>query len=241
MAQLNRRAMLQFSAGAGLTATTLNGAQAHERQISTTAEALDSLAPRMRLAGVPLTDIEAVRAKAPALNGWTQAWTEIAERHLGAAQELLTEGYVQPAGEHHQQAAMAYHFARLIPGDDKTTQQAAELAVTIGADALALLDPGHCQLTDSAVLRYPPFAEGAAPLAVLVADIGAAKEELAHRADALLKRGVACVTVDSDPSTSLAALLRDTVVGDQRVDLARVEIDRISVESPRAEIDLARI
>jgi hypothetical protein len=237
MAQINRRAMLQFSAGAGLSAATLNGAQAHELHIASTSEALDTLAPRMRLAGVPLADIEAVRAKAPALGGWTQAWSEIAERHLGAAQELMTEGYVQSAGEHHQQAALAYHFGRLIPADDAaTTRLAAELAVSTGASALTLLDPDHRPLTEAAVLRYPAFAEGPAPLAVLVADGDAAKEELASRADALLSRGVACVTVDADRTASLGALLRDKVGADGRIDFARVEIRRSSTESHVAQI-----
>lgn len=237
MAQINRRTMLQFSAGAGLSAATLNGAQAHERQISTTAEALDSLAPRMRLAGVPMADIESIRTQAPALGKWTQAWSDIGARHVAAAQELLMEGYVQPAGEHYQQASLAYHFGRLVPADDAAVaRRADELAAQVGADALTLLDPDHRQLTDAAVLRYPAYVEGAAPLAVLVAEGDAAKEELASRADALLKRGVACVTVDSDRSTTLAALLRDTVAGDHRIDLAQVEIRRSSAESAVARI-----
>lgn len=232
MAQINRRMMLQFGAGAGLSAAALDGAQAHERQISTTAEALDSLAPRMKLAGVPAADIEAVRSKAPALNAWAKAWSEVAERHIGAAQELMTEGYVQPAGEHYQQAALAYHFGGLIAAGEAGVAKAR----AAGAGALTLLDPDHRPLSETAVLRYPAQADGAAPLAVLIADGDASKEELASRAEALLGRGVACVTVDADRGAALGALLRETVADDHRIDLARVEIRRSSAESLVARI-----
>lgn len=237
MAHINRRTMLQFSAGAGLSAATLNGAQAHEHQVSTTAEALDSLAPRMRMAGVPMADIEAVRSRAPALSQWTEAWSEIGARHVAAAQELLTEGYVQPAGERYQRASLAYHFGRLIPADDAALAlRAEELAARAGADALTLLDPDHRAVAATAVLRYPAYAEGPAPLAVLVAEGNASKEELAGRASALLDRGVACVTVDADRKSALADLLRETVADDPRIDLARVTIRRGTAERLVAQI-----
>lgn len=219
MTRLNRRMMMQLGAGASLAAFGADAALA--RSATTTAETLAQLTPRMEAAGVAASDIEAIRLADPALGRWTAAWNALGDKHRNSAAALLADGYVQPAGEAYQHAALAYHFGRVVPADGAAdTARAEALAARSGADALDLLDPTN-QPLDGGVLRYADGA-GAAPLVVLVAEGSAAKAELKVRADALTGRGLACLTLDD--ATRRTAVR--AAAADPRIDASRIQFQR---------------
>lgn len=141
MEDFNRRTMMQLADGASLTAFGGDAALALPRSVST-AERLALLAPRMTAAGVPTSDIDAIRQANPEPGRWTAAWNALGDRHRAAAGALFSDGQLRPAGEAYQRAALAYHFGRLVQADSEAdTARAVAMSARSGADALDLLDP----------------------------------------------------------------------------------------------------
>ncbi len=159
---------------------------------------------RFRAMGLPDDAISAALRQVRSLADWDPAWGWVAQRFLGDARRLATEGRAVDAALARRHAALAYHAAQLLAFDDpKKARALRSSATTLYAQALPVLmptvdrvDPAWRATTLPGFLARPAGAPRPVPLVVLLNGSSTAKEETLLWSGAFLNHGLAVLALD---------------------------------------------
>ena len=219
--------------------------------------AIDHWAPRFTTMGVDYNDFVRATSGLERWADWLDAWTAIAEEHLGLAEEAEGAGRARTAGEAYLRAALCLHFGKFVwVLDGDRHRIATERAVEALRRAHAHLDTTaeriEAALGPGALagnLRRPPAAAHP-PLVVIIPGLDSTKEEFFHWENVFLTRGMATLSMDGpgqgeagfrlpirpDYEVAVAAML-DAVAGRDALDLDHVGAVGVSLGgyyAPRA-------
>jgi len=159
--------------------------------------------PRYVATGVDPNDLERLKGRIDRWSDWCRLWSEEAQRHEKLAEEADGQTRWTTAGEAYLRAAIYYHYAKHLFGEDPEQFHAAH-------DRML-----HCYLA-AAPHTWPPMERFEIPfdgavmaaylrrplgvarpkIAILLPGLDAAKEELHAWSEAFVKRGLATVTLD---------------------------------------------
>jgi dienelactone hydrolase len=159
--------------------------------------------PRYVATGVDPNDLQQLVDRIDRWSDWCRVWCEAAARHEALAKEAAARGRTMTAAEAFLRAAIYYHYAKHLFGENPEQFRAAHVRMLRCYMAAAPhIDPPMQRFeipfegtTMAAYLRRP---DGTArpKVAILLPGLDAAKEELHAWSDAFLKRGLATVTLD---------------------------------------------
>jgi len=144
---------------------------------------------------------------------WYSAWAESGAKFARLAREAEAVDRPISAGEHYLRAAMLYHFAQLFTRPENPARlEGRELRVTYFRAACPLLSPSIEPVSISAGggLDLPgyfsaPAGDGPNPGVLLLPGANSVKEELHHWASAMMKRGLATLSIDGPGQGELSA------------------------------------
>ncbi|MFI0728843.1 alpha/beta hydrolase family protein [Streptomyces sp. NPDC021225] len=159
---------------------------------------------RATAAGLDPHEYQRVTTELTSADGWGQAFTRAARRHLVRAEQAASP---ISAGEHYQAAARWFHIATLGPYTDRApaeTQAAAEADAAMRR-ALEILEPGARRVDGPAFAGWLRGPADAPATVVVVPGLDSGKEEFHAVTSALLRRGLAVFTMDGPGQGSLAA------------------------------------
>jgi dipeptidyl aminopeptidase/acylaminoacyl peptidase len=164
----------------------------------------DHLTHRFVSNGVPLADVETIKASLADWPSWYAAWERSGDARMREAAAAERAGNALTAAELRLVAALAYHFGKFLFVHDKEVLRSGEAKASQAyRQAIAAL-PWPGQVIDvpfpgrdlPGVLRVPDGGTAPHPVAILVPGLDAAKEELHLLSEVFLKRGMATFVVD---------------------------------------------
>lgn len=198
--------------------------------------------PRYIATGVDPNDHDRLVARIDRWSDWCRIWCEEASRHEELGKEAMAHQRLVTAGESFLRAAIYYHYAKHLFGEDPDQfRNAHERMLRCYLAAAPLITPPMESLripfegiAMAAYLRRP---KGIArpKVAILLPGLDAAKEELHAWSDAFVARGLATLTLDGpgQGETSFHMPIR--------ADWGRVIGAVIDVLERRADVDASAV
>lgn len=204
--------------------------------------AVKNLVYRFVAHGVEYADWVKVTAPLEDWSQWLDAWVAAAERYETLAAESRALGRIRTAAECHFRAAVYHHVGKHAWLDDLAKYRAAcDRSVAELLRAMPVLDHTFERLEipferDRIVanLRRPPGLERA-PVVILVPGLDSTKEELPAWEEAVLRRGMASVSLDG-PGQGEAGYV-NPLRPDYEVPVAAL----LDVLERRTDLDLSRV
>lgn len=154
--------------------------------------------------GVPLDDLNTIKAGLDGWPSWYATWERTADAHMRAAFEAERAGATLTAAELRLIASLEYHFGKFLFTHDKDVLRAGtEKSARAYRQAIEhlpwpgrIVDVEHAGGTLPGVFRAPKQVAAPWPTVILVPGLDASKEELHLFAEVFLRRGMATIVVD---------------------------------------------
>jgi dipeptidyl aminopeptidase/acylaminoacyl peptidase len=198
--------------------------------------------PRYVATGVDQNDLQRLVARIDRWSDWCRTWSEEASRHEQLAMAAAAQQRRVTAAESFLRAAIYYHYAKHLFGEDPEQFRVAHESMlrcyrAAAADTvqpMQRMDIPFAGSTMAAWLRRPAGAQRP-PVAILLPGLDAAKEELHAWSDAFLRRGVATLALDGPGQGETSFRLPI------RADWGNVIGAVIDALEPRGDVDAARV
>ncbi|MFE3329409.1 alpha/beta hydrolase family protein [Streptomyces sp. NPDC059176] len=193
---------------------------------------------RIHSVGLDPHEYDRVTQRLGSLEQWPDVFRATGHAHRAAAEEYETQGRTVSAGDSFRLAARWLHCAVLLPHPDAALL---ELCAAEADDAmrraLAHLDPGAVRLEGEEFTGWlrRPGGEPRTPVVVVVPGLDSGKEEFHALTEALLRRGLAVLTMDGPGQGVRAA------TSTLRADYDQVLTEVIDVLGAQDTVDADRV
>jgi dienelactone hydrolase len=159
--------------------------------------------PRYVATGVDPNDLQRLIARIDRWADWCRLWSEEAARHEALGRDAAEHRRPTTAGEAYLRAAIYYHYAKHMFGEEPDQFRAAHEAMLRCYLAAAryispTMERFEIPFEGARMAAYlrRPTGSSRPKVAILLPGLDAAKEELHAWSDAFLARGLATVTLD---------------------------------------------
>lgn len=176
-------------------------------------------------AGIDPNEYTAVTSQLGTIADWQPHFRATGHAHLDRAREAAAAGRAITSGEGYLTAALWFHFSTTMPGPDRRGHVESADSYRM---ALTHLDPDAVWIAGDdvvGVLRRPR-AVADPPVVIVVPGLDSSITEFHSVANALLKRGVATLSIDGPGQGELAPATAPTPDYQLVVDRAVAELDQ---------------